>query len=215
MAGALVYYFDQFPMATDHVQPAKMPGGKLGIEFNFLEPIDFKHPVTGNPLLYSGRFDLLARYLDQPFGEDDKTTSSLGNSWSLQWDLRSQFTGYSWGAKRHGFPINGFIIRGISILKTKYDKAEAITYRQPWQIDRWYEQLLKDLTRMQFMWETGMWDYNLDEACNAYGGCIFRKVCLSNQPDRWLVAEFDRRKWDPVARQEIPLGPIIPTTPEN
>lgn len=209
MAGAFEYYFDQYPLASDHCIPAPMPGGKKGIEFSFAEPLDINHPVTGEPLLYVGRFDMLAEYAGALYGYDDKTTSSLGASWSKQWDLRSQFTGYAWGAARAGFPIQGFLVRGISILKTKYDTQQAITYRPKWQIDRWYDQVLRDITRMIWMWEQGVWDYNLSEACNEYGGCMFRRVCLSENPAPWLESDFDRRHWDPVSRQEIPVIPIV------
>ena len=205
MAGAFEFYFTRYPMASDHAVPATLPGNARGIEFSFVEPIDASHPETNEPILFSGRFDELVDYAGGRYGLDDKTTSQLGASWSRQWDLRSQFTAYCWGAAQGGFPLIGFIVRGVSILKTKYETAEAITYRPQWQIDRWYHQVLKDVIRMKMMWMTNDWDYDLNEACNSYGGCNFKKVCLSDDPQTWLDAEFVRRRWDPVTRVETPL----------
>lgn len=207
MCGAFEFYFSQYPMGTDSLKPATLPGGRLGIEFSFAEPIDLEHPETGDPLLYCGRFDMIGDYAGQIFGEDDKTASQLGPSWAKQWDLRSQFTAYTWGARRAGIDMTGFMVRGVSILKTKYDTQQAITYRPTWQIDRWYEQTLKDIQRMIQMWEMGRFDYNLDESCNSYGGCSFRKICLA-EPTRqinWLHTDFERRRWDPVTRVETHL----------
>jgi hypothetical protein len=150
--------------------------------------------------------DTVVNYAGGIFGEDDKTTSQLGASWPRQWDLRSQFTGYCWGAAQAGIPLQGFLVRGVSILKTKYDTMEALTYRPQWQIDRWYEQIHRDLERMVKCWEAGMWDYQLDNACNEYGGCIFRQVCLSKDPEPWLEGGFERRVWDPVGRTEVVLS---------
>ena len=205
MAGAFEYYFTQYPMSTDSCVPAKLPGGTRGIEFSFVEPIDIKHPETGDPILYSGRFDMIAEYAGALYGFDDKTTSQLGASWSKQWDLRSQFTAYSWGARMGGIPTQGFIIRGISILKSKYETQQAITYRPDWQIDRWYDQVILDVTRMKQMWEDERWDFDLNEACTSYGGCPFRKVCLSEDPGPWLESEFRKRVWDPVTRTETEI----------
>lgn len=205
MAGALVFYFDSYPLSEDKCVPCALPGGKKGIEFSFAEPMDILHPVTNQPLLYVGRMDMMAEYAGAVYGEDDKTTSQLGATWSRQWDLRSQFTSYCWGAQRAGYPLAGFIVRGISILKTKYDTQQAITYRPQWMIDRWYEQTLRDISRAIEMWKSGLWDLNLDHACTEYGGCIFRKVCLSSDPVTWLEADFQRRRWDPVVREEFPL----------
>lgn len=202
MCGALEYYLDCWPLSTDKAVPIALPSGKRGVEFSFTEPIDFPHPETGDPLLYVGRMDTVVDFAGAVYGEDDKTTSQLGASWSKQWDLRSQFTGYCWGAKRAGIPLAGFLIRGVSILKTKYDHAEAITYRPQWMIDRWYEQLLRDVKRMKDMWEAGEWDYNLDHACAEYGGCDLQQVCLSADPEPWLKINFERRVWDPVLREE-------------
>ncbi len=202
MCGALEYYFESWPLDRDPAKPITLPSGKRGVEFSFTEPIDATHPETGNPLLYCGRMDTVVEFAGGIYGEDDKTTSQLGASWPKQWDLRSQFTGYCWGAARHNMPLNGFLIRGVSILKSKYDHAEAITYRPQWMIDRWYDQLLRDVQRMKDCWAAGVWDYNLDHACAEYGGCDLRQVCLSADPQPWLEINFTRRVWDPVKREE-------------
>lgn len=206
MLGALEFYFASYPMSTDAAVPITLPSGDRGIEFSFAEPIDITHPVSGDPLIYCGRFDMVVNFAGGVFGEDDKTTSSLGASWPKQWDLRSQFTAYTWGARRCDIPVNGFLIRGVSILKTKYDTLQAVTYRPEWMIDRWYRQLLSDVAKMKAMWNSGAWDINLDESCNAYGGCLFKQPCLSLDPQPWLEGSFTRRRWDPLTRIETELG---------
>lgn len=210
MAGALEFYFSRYPLGVDKAIPLELPGGKTGIEFSFLEPLDILHPETGDPILYSGRMDMMCSYNGLKLGEDDKTTSQLGASWPRQWDLRSQFTGYVWGAKRAGIKLDGFLVRGVSILKSKYDTLEAITYRPEWFIDRWYEQLHRDLRRMIRSWEEGYWDLNLDHACAEYGGCPFRNVCQMRDPAPLLVQQFQRRRWDPVLRIETVLSEETP-----
>lgn len=210
MLGALEYYFSAYPLGTDSAQPHRTPSGQLGIEFSFVEPINFLHPETGQPVLYSGRFDMIADFAGGIYGEDDKTATSLGASWPRQWDLRSQFTAYTWGARRAGMRLDGFLIRGVSILKTKYDTMEAITYRPDWMVDRWYEQLLREMADMKVAWERGEFRLNLDESCTQYGGCQFRKVCLSPPETalQWLKMDFVKRRWDPVTRTETVMEEV-------
>lgn len=202
MMGALEYYFSVWPLGEDKAVPHLLPSGARAIEFNFLEPLDFAHPETGEPLFYSGRFDQIVDYAGAIFGEDDKTASSLGASWGRQWDLHPQFTAYCWGAAKGGLPLEGFLVRGCSILKTKYDHQQAITYRPAWRIDRWYEQLLRDLKTLVESWDSGHFDYNEGHSCNEYGGCLFQSVCQSKDPEPFLEAGFVRRRWDPVLRIE-------------
>ena len=209
MAGALEYFFSvAFPLTRDHAEPVALSNGKRGIEVSFAEPLEFPHPETGDPILFSGRLDMLTHYAGGLFGEDDKTTSRLGESWARQWDLRSQFIGYSWGVKKLGYPIQGFLVRGISLQKTGYKHAEASPYYPQWLIDEWYEQVhLHDLPAMVRMWESGKWGRSLAEACNEYGGCEFKVICLSDPAARegWLEGSFERRRWDPVTRTEVVL----------
>jgi hypothetical protein len=207
MMGALAYYFDQWPLGADEARPMAGPQGPM-IEFSFIEPLPIAHPVTGNPLLYSGRADMICTLGDGPgvYIEDDKTASSLGATWSQQWDMRSQFTGYSWAYRQiFGKPPAGVLIRGVSILKTKYDHAQAITYRPEWQIDRWLTQVQRDVARVVEAWRSGYWDFNLDESCNHYGGCQFRQLCLQHDPTDWIAMNFERRAWNPVTRVETRL----------
>ena len=121
VCGALEFYFERYPLGRDGANPITLAGGKRGIEFSFAEPTHILHPVTGQPILYTGRSDMIAERAAGIYIYDEKTTSSLGASWGKQWEMRSQFTGYGWAAKKQGIKVAGMIVRGISILKTKYD----------------------------------------------------------------------------------------------
>jgi hypothetical protein len=215
MLGALDYYFERWPIDRDELKPWKWATDKHAIEFSFASPLPFDHPETGEPVIYTGRSDFIGQMSDDSLWiVDDKTTSQLGASWINQWDLRSQFTGYTWAARDvSSIPVQGCMVRGVSILKTKYDNAQVSTYRPDWMVNRWLTQVVEDLKRMQQCWEAGYWDYNLDEECNSYGGCLFRRVCLSPNPDEWLENDYEKRVWDPLAREEKPIPLVQEPTP--
>ena len=201
-AGALEFYFANYPLGEDGTEPITTPNGRRGIEFSFAEPLAVKHPTLDQPILYTGRADMIAHFSGGVYVFDEKTASQLGPSWSRQWELRSQFTGYNWAARKAGIHTDGVIVRGISILKTKYDTQQALTYRPEWEIDRWLEQTERDVRRMIRCWEEGYWDYNLDHSCAEYGGCSLAQVCKSNDPQAWLEGYFEQRVWNPLERAE-------------
>ena len=198
---AVETYFSQFPPATDHIQPYLVDGNPT-MEFTFAIPLDGLdwpvHPVTKDPFVYAGRFDLLGEYNGMPIVCDDKTsgTGHYGN-WSERWDLRSQFIGYTWACQQLGLNVTDCVVRGIGILKTSIALAEAI---KPYSDDlraKWLEQLRRDLWRLVNSWDEGYWDYNLGETCTAYGICMFATACQSSTPEPWLKT-FDVRRWNPV-----------------
>lgn len=215
MAGALEFYFTHYPLEHDTAIPIILPGGKRGIEFSFLHPLPINHPDTGEPLLYSGRLDAICDYAGGVFVTDEKTTTSLGPTWARQWDLRAQFTAYCWGCRESGIKVDGCLIRGVSILKTKYDTQQAVTYRPEWQIDRWYgqtvdiiiPQMIKDWRHYKSGFgSTASFRHDLDSACTDYGGCGFRQVCMtepgSDAYQSQLETYFEPRRWNPVTREE-------------
>ena len=218
MAGALEFYYSNYPLGADGADPITTPSGRRGIEFSFAEALDIVHPTTGDPILFSGRADMIAEFAGGVFGFDEKTTSQLGAKWGGQWELRSQFTAYSWAGRRSGIPMQGTIVRGVSILKNKYETQQAITYRSDWEIDRWEKQLYRDLARMLELYNENYfdsnldgscvragnpWDRNDDTACNDYSGCPFRGVCKSKHPELLLEADFHKRIWDPMQHKEL------------
>lgn len=203
MCGALEYYFENYPLGADGCDPIVLPSGRRAIEFSFAEPLSIAHPVTGDPILYTGRSDLIANFAGGIYIEDDKTTTSLGQQWARQWEMRSQFTGYCWAAQKVGIDPTGVLVRGVSILKTKYDTQSVPTYRGQWEIDRWEEQTLRDIARMIQCWEDGYWDFSLDHACAEFGGCKFVNICKSKDPEPWLEMNFHKLVWDPLARRQL------------
>lgn len=200
---ALIEYFTEYPMARDIIKPHRDALGRSSLEFSFAIPLSVLNPSTGQPILYSGRFDMLAEREGALFVEDDKTASQLGSQWMRNWILDAQMTGYCYAARAFGYPVVGAILRGVSILKGKYGHAQAIVYRPEWQIERWRENLEETIRQMVTAWERKRYLYALDKSsCNSYGGCSFHQLCESQNPERWIEVNFQPRNWNPLGKEE-------------
>lgn len=205
MLGAFEFYWENYALNDDDAYPVLLPGGRRGIEFSFSEPLPIDNPVTGQPLLYCGRFDAILNYGGTILITDEKTTTQLGATWSQKWDLRGQFLGYSWASQKSGIHVDGALIRGISILKNKFDTQQAIVMHPDWLIASWYNDLLDEVERLIGYWKRKRWPHNYDEACAAWGGCPFKRCCTSQDPQPWLETYFERRRWNPVEHKETKL----------
>jgi len=205
MQRAFEYFFYRYPLGSDMFEPLRL-GSKLGIEFSFLEPLGINHPVTGDPILLSGRADMLGTYCDQIMLEDDKTTKQLGTSWAEQWEMRSQFSAYAWAVQKAlDIKVSTYLVRGLAIKKTGDDCMQVITHRSEYMVNAWYSQTIRDLNRLINMWDEGYYDYNFDNACNSYfKPCHFTEVCKTGE-DEWLPATMIQRVWDPISREEVSL----------
>jgi len=194
-------YFQRYQLGKDVIVPHRAPNGELMVEFTFAIPTEVKHPTTGNPILLGGRADMIGVMNDTLWVTDEKTATSLGETWAAQWRLESQFTGYVAAAHTYGYPVAGAVVRGVGLLKTKISHAEAILNRGQWAIDRWWEQLHRDIKRMVRCWEEGYWDYAISKnACAAYGGCDFVMLCDSPEPEGYLPIYFRQREWNPMLK---------------
>lgn len=203
---ALLSYIIQYPPHTDALRPLMVErkgyGHKMpAVEFSFALPIPGSvHPETGEPIIYTGRFDMLGEFGGSGcFVVDDKSTSQLGASWNNRWKLRAQLTGYVWGAEEYGYPIQGVIVRGTSILKSDIGFAQVIEQRPKFQVDRWLGQLQRDVKRMESCWREGYWDYALDDACASYGGCAYVTLDTAKDPQPWIDSYYEQRVWDPLS----------------
>lgn len=208
---ALTSYFERFPLGSDSIKPL-MLDGEPAVEKSFALPIpDCFHPETGEPLLYSGRFDMLALYHNAAFVVDEKTSLRLGSSWASSWTMRGQMTGYVWGSRLWNVSTQGCIIRGIGILKGSISFEEAIVSRPAWHVDAWLRQLVRDVRRMIDHWEAYKqlyreqphlaWDQAFDQACSSYGGCGYVPLCDTEDPERWY-GDYIVAPWNPLTRDE-------------
>jgi hypothetical protein len=198
-------YFQEYPPNTDIVQPYMGADGKPAVEYRFAIPLPILHPATQEPLIYAGRFDLLGLLRNQAWVVDEKTTTYLGAQWMNQWDLRSQFIGYTWACRQHGIDAQGAIVRGVGVKNTGIDFAQPIVPIADWKIERWYGQLLRDLRRAIDCYNSATWDVNYAGACTEYGGCPFRRLCDTVDPEPWVDNYYVTRHWNPL--QADPTAP--------
>ena len=204
MCGALEFYADSFPLDNPDFGVITDISGKAGVEWNFAVPLPVMHPDTGEPIIFCGRLDVVLDVFGGTYLVDDKTTSSLGASWPQQWDMRGQFVGYAWAARQYGLRVDGSLVRGISILKTKYDKAQAIVPQPEWKQDEWLASTVAKLNHAKALYFSGDPKLNalpvFGEPCNEYGGCEFKQPCMNRDHDGWLDSNFVARNWNPLER---------------
>lgn len=211
MCGAFEFYFENYPLRRDEMPPITLAGGKQAIEFSFAHPLPISNPETGDPLLFCGRMDAILDYDHAAMICDEKTTGQLGATWSRQWDLRGQFMGYAWGCREAGIKVAGAVIRGVSILKTKYETQQAIIFHPDWMIERWFQETCGTVHDMVAAWTLHKlgsrvgFKHNFGDACSAYGGCQFRQACSTQNEAPWLETYFERREWNPLLRTEKKL----------
>lgn len=186
LAAALCLYFHDFPIMTD--------GEMVGVEFSFAHPF--------GPFLYVGRLDLVQRAQGMTFGVDEKTTSMFGPTWAKQWDLRAQFTGYTWAMAEQGLKLDGFKVRGIKIGKYECETLQTIVYKTAYEIEEWKQTTDYFIGQIVECEKAGYYPQNLDHSCSSYSGCEFCEVCRTTGETRQRILDtrFTRRKWDPVAR---------------
>lgn len=222
-AGAYFDYFRQYPLDSDPIQPYIMSGDMPAIEFSFGIPLPIKHPITGDPLIYGGRLDMVGYYQQFLAIIDEKTTSQLGMGWERKWAMRGQFKGYAWALQQHGIPVKAAVIRGIAIQKTQYSHLQAITQIRDFQVAEWHADMLSKVQEMvdRFqVWRNQIgaysgplngvyvsrpWRKSWADACESYGGCQFVDLCTSRDPTIWYDT-FQRRIWNPLNR--IPVSAV-------
>lgn len=210
---AIEHHFNRWPI-NSRLVPFKPPGAdRHAIEFSFSEviPGGVTNPDNGDPLLYAGKCDFIG--IDIEAGllgpVDDKTTSSLGDYWLSKWDLSSQMYGYIWAARRAGYvQANTAFIRGVSILKTKHGDADARTYGPDYQLEKWENNLVATIERMIFCYNRFKAQHKhpfqmaMGGACTDFGGCGFKILCESNQPESWIPVHYTINRWNPLESRE-------------
>lgn len=212
---ALEEYLEQHNPLTDYLTPYY--DDPLSVEYTFAIPTEVAHPITREPILFVGRFDMLARYNNLPCIVDEKTTSSLAYNWADQWGMRGQFIGYCWALQQLGIPVDTALVRGIAIQKTQNQFRTAVIQYPRHLINRWYHQLLFDLQRICTAYEVelerreqghyhslspALWEFNFGDTCSSYGGCPFLNLCQAQDAEPFFT-NYIRARWNPLSKQPL------------
>lgn len=203
---ALVTHFERYPLSDPLFRPL-MRGGIPSIEYSFASPTSVMHPQTGDPILYTGKIDLILEGAGQVILVDDKTSSS---NFKIEWGLRNQFMGYIHRLQEKGVKVDEFWIRRCFIYTKECDHQLHMVTFQPHVIARFIEQRDRTIYRFVQMWlfyarlvednDPEPWrafDYNFGDACNAYKGCPFQRLCMAKD----VIAHeqlYEHNDWTPV-----------------
>lgn len=205
MALALEFYFQQWPLGTG-LEPIVL-NGEPTVEFSFAVPIPHCfHPITGEPILYTGRCDMIGMLDGMLKIEDDKTTSQLGDSWFARWPMAGQLNGYYWALSQYGLNPVGCLVRGVSITSKNFGSAEYNHFPSKQHIDEWLFDLVTTVHRMLQDWtnyqEHGMAAFTRSwgDACSNYGGCHYLSLCRSHDPVHVIPLEYRQNTWSPLVK---------------
>lgn len=197
ISAALFDYFRNYNPQTDHIQPYIKYDKSPAVEFTFSIPLPIRHPVSGNPLIYAGRCDMIGVYHGNICVVDEKTSYAFNSDWSNSFSLRGQFLGYTWAARSFGIKANMCVVRGIAIQQKQIKHLEAILTYPDWQIERWYVEMLKKVQRLVDSFNSNSYEMNYGDICSAYGGCPMMDLCKSQEPEDWIDS-YEIRKWNPL-----------------
>lgn len=204
VAAAMVDYFKQYHPATDHIKPKIKADGTPATEFKFAIPLPVIHPVSGEPLFYVGRSDMVGEYNRLTAIVDEKTTYTFGQDWQRPFQMRGQFIGYCWAGQQCGLDTTVAVVRGIGIQASAIQHREAILIYPQWQIDRWYEHMVRKVQALVDTYaryaesnDPDEWLMSYGDACSSYSGCEMLDLCTSPEPENWF-SSFKPRNWDPL-----------------
>ena len=201
MACALVATIETYnPADPTSLLPVVDADGEVWAERTFSLETQVLHPDTGNPILYSGRTDCIVASSQGNYIMDEKSTSSMGEQWHKQWDLRAQFIGYKLGFWSNFPNLNGVVVRGVCLLKESIRLQEYIVNVPSWLVKEWW-------TDLNYMLADAVRDYKRlhfraarDKACTSFSGCDFLSICTKAPEHResFIRPAFVLMRYNPL-----------------
>jgi hypothetical protein len=197
-----VWYIDQF--WDDPAQTIILNNGKPATEYSFTIPL---LEIDGIEFFLSGHMDRVARFLDDLYITDYKTTKrQLDSYFASQFKPNIQtavytLAGHVLAGTTSALPEApvGMLIDGIA-LGVNFSRFQRfpVTYTQM-ELDSFLADLELALREAMLYADAGRWPAR-ETSCDNYGGCVFREVCRHSpaQHERMLESNFKRSTWDPL-----------------
>ncbi len=139
-----------------------------------------------NETLFTGRIDLIVKYMRNLYVVDHKTTSSMGVYFFQRFRPDFQLDGYCYATDNYLGECRRFCVNAISTAKSPRDGRFGREYftkalREHGQWERNYTLTIKAI---EWCREEGF--YQSYDACSNWGGCRFKPICLDGlEEKRW------------------------------
>lgn len=198
----LVWYFDQY--SSDSLETVVLANGKPAVELSFSFDTGYRTRLTGEPVLFCGHLDRLARLNGEVYIPDLKTTKSeLSPYFWQQFNPNNQFGMYQLaGQVVWNQPVKGMIVDGAQVLVNSSRFARHMVTLDHAGVQEWHRDAIWNVRLMEGCASERYWPKN-DKSCQNYGGCPFLGLCSRspNSRDAWIGTEYKARVWDPLQRR--------------
>jgi hypothetical protein len=223
----IIKYMDKYPI--EDFTLVKLNDNKPLIETSFAVPLglvevqpgllNVVEKTTGEeyvykdaylPIVWTGRIDLGYRRENKLHLMDHKTTSVMGSTYWMSFDLSHATYGYSWAMKQlTGETPFGYVINGISINKpTKTGKSNRpdewferkSVVISPEHLEEWVEDTLHIVTNVLQQATYGYFPKHTAWCVGKFGACPYMDVCLMPPDSREVVLYSNNYKdvtWSP------------------
>lgn len=219
-------YTEQY--AIEDFDIIKLSDGKLFVERMFAAPlgkikvgrqlwvrnpdntIEQRH-VDEIVVVQKGKIDLVFRREGRIYGMDHKTTAIMGPSYFAEFELASQFHGYSWAIQQiTGELPAGFVINGLGIRKpTKSGQALEFVRQTipiyPALVSEWQLDTMQLIAEFINGCATNALPKETKWCVGKYGPCEFKPVCGLEPHLRMMSLysnEYSQVTWDPLAEAQ-------------
>ena len=162
-------------------------------------------------VMWQGRIDMVVQYEGRHYLVDHKTTSVMGPTYFREFEMSSQFHGYTWAAQKLlNTPIHGAIINAIGVRKPtrtgvplEFERKTvqlSQTSLEEWERDTLY--IVADfieMVRRQYMPKHTKW------CVGKYGMCQFFDVCtlpVEQRQQMLTTGEYKSVTWNPLSNQD-------------
>lgn len=195
---AVAWYLIHFE--NDPTETHILESGKPAVELSFRLPLQHDTP-TGEPNLYCGHLDRVAKFALELWTTDYKTTTGqISPEYFAQYSPDLQMSGYTLASRViFNIPARGVMIDAIQLGANFARPQRGFTQRSPNQLEEFVHDLAHWTRLAHGFAEANYWPMN-DKACHSYGGCVFRGICGIDPSlrDQFLRTHFEVRKWNPL-----------------
>lgn len=190
--------------------PLEMFDSILGVEIPFA--LRLGETPKGEVVFWHGVIDRIVRWQGGVYYVDLKTGSYPLAKTFDEYKFRGQFFGYAWASQQLlAEELAGVMIQGVYVMappktsratRTVDDLVGAdIVPISPEQIEEWKQDTLYQIDQIHTARAAGRYVMNRGAACNYYGGCAYKQLCIAPDLREYRTEQhFVRRVWNPADR---------------